>query len=79
MNATGSRDPATGRHAPKALKPGHLHELVTAICVDRGVSIRNGCQGGAPLMGWMAPASGIAMCHIGCRKIDNDRSHPGMR
>ena len=33
-----------------------------------------------PLMGWMAPASGIAMCPIGCRmKRSNKGSHPWMK
>jgi hypothetical protein len=26
---------------------------------------------GAPLMEWMAPASGIAMCHVGCSETAN--------
>ena len=39
--------------------------------------LRKGEPVKAPLMGWMAPASGIAMCHIGCcKKSPIDGSHP---
>jgi len=35
---------------------------------------------GAPLMGWIAPAPDIEMCHIGCRYTDPSRepSAPSM-
>ena len=43
MNATGPRECANGRHSAKALKPGHLREIFTGMCVDWGVSIRRAC------------------------------------
>ncbi len=46
-------------------------KIVADLTLDREMASR--CP---PLMGWMAPASGIAMCHIGCRKITNDGSRP---
>ena len=43
MNATGSREPANGRHSPKALKPGRTRELIRGMCSDWAVSIRRAC------------------------------------
>jgi hypothetical protein len=38
--------------------------------------LRKGEPVKAPLMEWMAPASGIAMCHVGCCETANKGSHP---
>jgi IS5 family transposase len=43
---------------------------VNAHLAEKGITLRSGTlvdmSGRTPLMEWMAPAPGIAMCHIGC-------------
>jgi len=39
-----------------------LKRLVADVMLDRAIV--------APLMEWMAPAPGIAMCHIGCCQLN---------
>ena len=45
-----------------------LKRLLADAMLDRAIA--------APLMEWMAPASGIAMCHVGCCETANEGSHP---
>jgi hypothetical protein len=43
VKATGPREQANGRDAPKALKPGRMRELVRGMCSEWAVSIRTAC------------------------------------
>lgn len=69
MNATGSGEQANNARLKRLLADTMLDNVVLKDLPGMEAAI-------PPLMKWMAPASGIAMCHIGCRVITNDGSHP---
>jgi hypothetical protein len=52
-----------------------LHSKIGQLVVERDF-LANGLSCKPPLMRWMAPASGIAMCHVGCCETANKGSHP---
>ena len=48
---------------------GSLADNGIACSMSRAGNVRDRAMG-TPLMEWMAPAPGIAMCHIGCCHTD---------
>ena len=68
-----AKRPSRPRAANRGSLPGHLPRIEEVIAPEGLTCACGGClhcigedgEATAPLMEWMAPAPGIAMCHIG--------------